>query len=108
MPVNGGGGTPTNWGDEAAYSLGWNLGNLFAYIGGISPSGASNTLESITFVSSNPEEIRLALYSGGTSSTDPSGATLLEDLGTVSATATGQTITLDSTTNPTLPNASQI
>lgn len=95
-----------DWGHLSGTQIGGrNSFNRFFYYGGTSPSG-SNVLDSITIYVNAAQTIRLALYSGG-SAGDPSGATLLEDLGTFSHGGTGfETKTAAGTTA--LPDASLI
>lgn len=53
------------------------------------------------------DAIRVAVYEGGTSDTDPNGATLVEDLGDQVPGATGY-LTFTSATNPTLTNNTRL
>jgi hypothetical protein len=48
------------------------------------------------------------VYTGGTDDDDPSGATLLEDLGVMALTSTFQVWTISSTANPTVPSGVRV
>jgi hypothetical protein len=105
QPAPGGGETAT-WGDTNQYTSDPNCDGDWAYVGGVSPSGSGNTLESVTVYTGVTTTARLALYVGGSASS-PVGATILEDLGTQASSGV-QSVVFPSSTNPTLPNASQI
>lgn len=65
---------------------------------------AGQTLDSVEIYcsSSTNAQLRVAVYIGGTL-TDPAGAALLEDLGTITAPTTAGWTTVASVTNPTIP-----
>lgn len=93
-----------DWGDTTAgYTIAWNLGNLFAWLGGISPAG-SNVLTGIYLRTTEAATYRLAVYSGGAAD-DPDGASLLEDLGTFAHTGGGGFEGITTLVGTSLPDA---
>jgi hypothetical protein len=81
-----------------AYAVNWSrvMGGQF--------SASSQTLNSVEIYCSSggSGQARVAVYTGGTLS-DPTGATLLEDLGAITAPATAAFTSISSTANPTIP-----
>ncbi len=102
------GNSNTNGGTEATWFT-----NSCRALRGTFPNVADATLVSVSInlrrASASLDRVfRLAVYTGGTSDTDPTGATLLEDLGELS-TGTGAsadvltTYTANSVSSPTIP-----
>jgi len=77
--------------------------SVLRLMGGTSPNLADMVLESISLdFSGSGQQPRIALYTGGTAS-DPTGATLVEDLGRLTINGARGFYTINSTTNPTIP-----
>ena len=92
-----------NWGlvgDGGASPL--NDGQITFAGGDHSLVGQELTSISVKVYNSVEDDLRVALYSGGTL-TDVSGATLLEDLGVITLTGNTEWLTINSTTNPLIP-----
>jgi hypothetical protein len=84
------------------------FGSTFRMMGGTSPNTSGMTLQSVSLdFSGTGQSIRVAVYTGGTSLSDPVGATLVEDLGQITINGTRQFWTVNSSTTPSIPqNAS--
>ena len=81
---------------------------VFRMVGGTSPNLADMQLDSISlYFSGSGQQPRIALYTGGTAA-DPTGATLVEDLGQLTINGSAAFYTINSTSNPTIPQNAQI
>lgn len=77
--------------------------STFRLMGGTSPNVADMVLQSVSLdLSGTSVTVRVAVYTGG-SAGNPVGATLVEDLGTLLVNGSRQFFTINSTTNPALP-----
>lgn len=87
-------GSSVSWGDRLGY---WTIGQM-------PENGTLDRIEVWTdFSDATARSIRVALYKGGASATDISGATLVEDLGEwTPGSSGGSWLGIDSTTNPSL------
>lgn len=79
------------------------LNSTFRLMGGTSPNTAGMTLNSVSLdLSGSGQSIRVAVYTGGTL-TNPTGATLVEDLGQLTINGARQFFTVNSASSPSLP-----
>jgi hypothetical protein len=80
------------------------FGSTFRMMGGTSPNTAGMALQSVSLdFSGTGQSIRVAVYTGGASLSDPVGATLVEDLGQITVNGTRQFWTVNSSTSPAIP-----
>lgn len=88
----------TNATNSASFS------STFRMMGGTSPNTAGMTLQSVSLdFSGTGQSIRVAVYTGGASASNPVGATLVEDLGQITVNGTRQFWTVNSSTIPSIP-----
>jgi len=101
--ITSGGTTEANWGNDAEFSATTPATmSQQRFIGGTSPATAGMTLQQVCIFANNGSgNLRLAVYQGGVSDENNTGADLVEDLGTIAAGGTTWTC-LASSTNPAL------
>lgn len=84
------------------------LNSTFRLMGGTSPNTAGMVLNSVSLdLSGSGQVIRTAVYTGGTLA-NPTGATLVEDLGQLTINGARQFWTANSVSNPSIPQNSPL
>jgi len=93
-----GGESTHNWG-KTSVGVSTTNANFVRVMSGNAPSSTNMHLKSVSvYVGANHgDQIRLAVYTGGSLTAGPAGATLLKDFGTTSGTAVNQWLTLTHT-----------